>query len=305
MRDLHTALQSLRSAFICASAALLIVACGDSSDKEQNPNPGTSTSSNAGSGGTNGNTKPAEKKGLGAACEKAEDCESNNCRAFSIVPDPAKPEEKVEGKTCSACNADADCTDPAKGNLCVPALSTRSPASLHFVCGKGELGGGCIDNANCSESRVCGKVLGDLKTCGECVTSADCKDAAKPNCVVKREGIVKAWRECAEKLADGEVCSGEDGSDEECQNYCAPITSNLIPIKIGVCSPCREDSHCAAGQKCKAPGADSNLNPIPAKCEAAEQGNTGAATGTENNTSGATTTTTTENNTASSTDSTT
>lgn len=273
----------------------MLLACGDS-DNEQNPNPGTSTQTTGGDASSApGGEKTTEdkKKALGAACEKADECESNNCREISI-DDPTKDgDEKITTKTCSACNADADCKDPEKGNLCVPALSSLSVNSLHYACGKGELGGGCLDNNNCSESRVCGEVLGGFKTCGECVSDQDCSDAAKPTCVLKQEGTL-AYRHCGAKLEDGERCSGGPDSDGECKNFCASIKNNLVPVPVGVCSPCKEDSNCADGEKCTPPTIDiGSASLTAAKCEPKDAGGTETGTTTGSSTEMTTTAETT------------
>lgn len=302
MRNLNSAFSTLRTALLCASAALLVVACGNDDDKEQNPNPGNSTqSTGTGSGdGTNGTNGDDTKKALGETCADAAECMTNICREYS-VDDPTNPGQKLSGKTCSACNANTDCTDPEAGNLCAPAIADLSnPNTLHYACSKGALGDGCLDNTNCAEERKCGAIPGtQLTTCGECLTKDDCKDPAKPLCSFKLEGTT-AYRYCTNKLPDGEQCSGEEGSDDECENYCATLSLEGVPVKIAVCSPCKDDSHCAEGETCTPPSVDiASQKAVPAKCEAkeaettaGESSSTGeATTGTESATDMTTTTT--------------
>lgn len=296
MRNLNSVFTSLRTALLCASAAVIFVGCGGD-DKEQDPNPGTSqTTGSDGSNESSGSGDTGSKKALGETCAEAADCESNICREFSVA-DPTDDTKQITGKTCSACNGPEECTDAESGKLCAPALLNPVDAkTLHYRCSKGDLGDGCIDNSNCAEGRLCGSILGaNITTCGECLTKDDCKDPAKPICSFKNEGTT-GYRFCTNKLADGELCSGDEGSDDECENYCTKIELAGIPYKLAVCSPCKEDSHCPDGQKCTPPGGDiSTLKPIPAKCEPKEdEGTTGeeGTTGTDSTTETSTDSTT-------------
>lgn len=289
MRNLNAMITSLRSALLCASAAFIFVGCGSDDEKEKNPNPATTQGTGTGDASTGDGSGADTKKKLGDSCAEASECESNICREYN-VDDPTNEGQKLTGKSCSSCNANAECTDPAVGSLCAPALIELNPSTLHYVCSKGALGDGCLDNSNCSEGRICGKLLGlNISTCGECATKDDCKDPAKPICSLKREGAT-AYNACTDKLADGQPCSGKEGSDEECQNYCAKIPN--IPLDAGVCSPCSEDSHCADGQTCTEPKVDIASQALtPSKCEAKEEeGTTGAETGTGTGTDTATST---------------
>lgn len=255
MRNLNFALTSLRSVILCASAALVFSACG-SDDNTQNTSGGTSagTAGQTSNTGTNTDNQQKASKGLGKACADNNECESKKCHAYSI-PDPQDTAKKIEGKVCSGCLANTDCTDPAKGNLCVPsrAASSTDLGSVYFDCGKGELGGFCSDKSHCAANRVCAKILGPFHACSECATDADCKDGAKPKCVLKQEGKL-SYRTCGTKLPDGQRCSGEDGSDDECVNYCSILANAPFPgIKLAVCSACKEDAQCAATEKCASP----------------------------------------------------
>lgn len=271
MQTFSQTFSSLRSYVLCASAALLVVACGDSSDSKPNASDTSSVSTAPGGHGT-ASAGPTAKRVLGAYCETSDQCQTGNCRAYSIVTDPTKPNAKLEGKSCSACNSDADCTDPAVGNLCVPAYSEKDSTTLHYVCGRGDLGDGCVDTSHCGAGKVCGGLILGFSSCGECLTNAECKDPSKPQCVItKDQNTGKSYRACGGKLADGANCVLGPNADEQCINYCAVLTNPLLPEPVGVCSPCKDESQCAPGQTCAMPRIDvSNPKDIkfaPASCE--------------------------------------
>lgn len=233
---------------------------GSTGGKEENTEEKTSD------GDKTNSEEPAQPKEDGELCEKNEDCKSEKCREVSFVNPLNDTPESM--KTCAACADDKECVDGQKGIACVPMakLGTGTAVVAAYQCSDGDKGMSCESDAQCKDSLKCGAITlqgkaSEVKTCGDCQADEDCKEEAKPLCSTVGVTQLKPHNTCvaAAGKKDGETCSGEgEAGDKECENYCQTLGGLL-----SFCVRCKEDSHCADGEKC-----------TPAEVDAANPTNT-------------------------------
>lgn len=124
------------------------------------------------------------------ACKESRECNSGACRPIFLQ----WLRYKVDTSNCAECIDHQDCIDSNRGIACVPLLET-GPGNLaraHYACAKGRHGDLCEDRSHCGGFLMCGNLLPEdrrlpklpFKTCGECISDADCKDSRFPKCQV-------------------------------------------------------------------------------------------------------------------------
>jgi hypothetical protein len=121
------------------------------------------------------------------------------------------------------------------------------------TCNMGELGGGCETDAVCAEGRRCGLVLSllgliELRTCGECVSGADCTGGTICAPLVD----VPNWtgvNTCVEprSLPQNSYCLLEGNGNDACMSgICSTVDVQGI-AQVGACGECNTDADCAGG----------------------------------------------------------
>ena len=201
------------------------------------PDPTISTgSSSEGTGGMLPN---------GSQCMSHEECWSGMCYFQGIL-----------GGICGDCLSDADCVWGCTGPNPV------SDPPLGSYCNQGLFGDGCESTDACMGQLLCATILdvpGVLKrsTCGDCISDADCppEGLCSPDLqIAELDGV---WRCIAPGFKPlGGFCNLLESGDQQCASGVCGVADIMGLFVLGVCSECRLDTDCSAGETCVAPTVD-------------------------------------------------
>jgi len=138
---------------------------------------------------------------------------------------------------CVRCHSDSDCKasrprcNVAAGS-CRPECSAAKPCSIFQSCAPEGYCVDCLSSETCSNYPPTTHCDPDARRCVACLTSADCKDPAKPVCGIFVWSL-ENFRTCTECAVDSDCAGGR-----RC----------LMPV--GICRDCRADSDCPDGKLC-------------------------------------------------------
>ncbi|MCA9717064.1 MAG: hypothetical protein H6713_33215 [Myxococcales bacterium] len=168
------------------------------------------------------------------------------------------------GGLCGECVTADDCNG-AGCTIPNPLASTPS------FCNDGSLGAGCdVDGPNtCQDPLMCGTVLDaagilTVSTCGDCAESADCMDAAEPNCAPTID--VANFTGTLQCVADGAIPNDNacvKGEGKACESGVCSIAVVMGVIEVGICGECDADNPCQSGSCTDAWVDIDNLPPDP------------------------------------------
>lgn len=229
---------------------------GDDDDAEQDSSPSTGeavssstastpVTSTSGADSTGASDEPLPD---GEACIDSEDCIGECYFAEGI------------GGTCGECGSDEDCPD---GGCSPPGFLEASPPS----CNDGSLSSPCETDAACQDPLTCVVAL-DLgqfafRGCSSCTGPGDCGEEEQCNLELEL-GEVRGYLQCVPNSSV--VLGGTCSNDAACASgFCVEVS--LMTAVAGVCSECREDGDCDAGQTCNGASIDmATLTLLPGTC---------------------------------------
>jgi hypothetical protein len=210
--------------------------------------PSTETTADTGAE-TGGGTIPS-----GGECTSGDECLSGRCWSSPLL-----------GGVCGECTSDDHC--PAGG--CTQPDYFSDPV-LGAKCNMGELGGGCESDEVCQGSLTC-EVIVDvsgiyvIRTCSECSSDADCQPGrlCSPSFALST-GAKLCVSPGSQPL--GSTCDPATSGNEACASGICAATSVQGLSEIGICSECRTDPDCGAGEACEEARLDLEQGPIAGEC---------------------------------------
>lgn len=233
-------------------AGTVSTASGCSSDDAGSADADGTASSGAGTSATElaADGSDAETAALredGEACGDSTEC-VNQCYFLPMI-----------GGTCGECASDSDCS----GGCTPPGILEPTPPA----CNDGSLASACETEAACQAPLSCPVVVDTgfvpIRGCSECTSSDDCPAEQLCNLELDLSGFA-GHRACIVP-ASAEVGRTCDEDLACASGICA--TANVLMAPVGVCSDCREDADCSAGQICTVASFDmASFSVVPGRC---------------------------------------